>query len=417
MVRKILKLLSGPALGHLLTILLTPYFMSHYPPTQFGEYAFFIAMLGVFVSLSTLRFDAILLICENREVTYLIRCACGAALIMSSLIAFISYMVGYGYSIYLLSSLFALSLQLIVTSFFLREDKHSYSSAFNFLFIVMIPCAQWLFTHLEFRNGLLIGHALASMIYIIMAMPVLLINKVIATDPKNYIAIKEIRYLFIKYKSYYTFNAISVFINALSNQLLPISLKIIYGSEVLGFVNILQRLFITPVGFILRIIIQAYNREFSYHLRSNSIKKARLLFLKTISTSLIMASMVLISFCLFIIFKNTILTISFLTQQNSQWFEALNYAPMMLILLVFQILVIPVSQTLTFIDKHKLQLNIEIYRFISLVIVSLLFFYLNQSSYYYLMCYILVQSLVYVFLLSLINKYTRIEPSIEDRYQ
>ena len=106
--------------------------MHHYSPSIFCIYAFITAILGVFVSISTLRFDAVLLVCENQEVSNVIKTACICSLLMSALIASVCLLLGYEFWIYVFVSLLGLSLQLIVTSIFLRNNKHLHSSLFNF---------------------------------------------------------------------------------------------------------------------------------------------------------------------------------------------------------------------------------------------------------------------------------------------
>ena len=60
--------------------------------------------------------------------------------------------------------------------------------------------------------------------------------------------------------------------------MLPISIQFLFGSYVLGLINIMQRLFINPSNFILRIIMQVYNKEFSEKLRKKERKSASILF-------------------------------------------------------------------------------------------------------------------------------------------
>lgn len=401
MIKKILKLLSGPALGHLITIALTPYFMYHYSPSIFGIYAFFTAILGVFVSISTLRFDAVLLICENQEVSNVIKTACICSLLMSALIASVCLLLGYEFWIYVFVSLLGLSLQLIVTSIFLRNNKHLHSSLFNFIFIISIPIFQALLTHYNMVNGLLLGHSLASLLYLIIVMPILCLS--VRCGSKN----TNLRNILYSYKSYYTLNAGSVFINSVSNQLLPFAIKFIYGVEILGLINILQRLIITPIGFILRIFIQVYNREFSFYLRGGESQKARLVFIKTIKLTFICSSITFLILLAVLFGKTLVSDIILLSGKFGTWVNVYRYVPIMLLLLAFQILVIPVSQSLTFIKKHKLQFNLELIRLIGLITISIFSYLMGLTNYYFLFIYVLFQSIIYVCLLHIIFKCTK----------
>ncbi|MBB8018420.1 hypothetical protein HEL30_015320, partial [Escherichia coli] len=325
-----------------------------------------------------------------------IKTACICSLLMSALIASVCLLLGYEFWIYVFVSLLGLSLQLIVTSIFLRNNKHLHSSLFNFIFIISIPIFQALLTHYNMVNGLLLGHSLASLLYLIIVMPILCLS--VRCGSKN----TNLRNILYSYKSYYTLNAGSVFINSVSNQLLPFAIKFIYGVEILGLINILQRLIITPIGFILRIFIQVYNREFSFYLRGGEPQKARLVFIKTIKLTFICSSITFLILLAVLFGKTLVSDIILLSGKFGTWVNVYRYVPIMLLLLAFQILVIPVSQSLTFIKKHKLQFNLELIRLIGLITISIFSYLMGLTNYYFLFIYVLFQSIIYVCLLHII---------------
>ncbi|MDU2939074.1 MAG: hypothetical protein E7B59_07885 [Enterobacteriaceae bacterium] len=402
MFKKILQLLLGPALGHILTVALTPLFMHFYTPVAFGEYAFFIALLGILVNVSVLRFDAILLFCEDNELNSVIMSGNFSTILFTSLISIILILIKYDFFLCFFFSLLALSTQLIITSIFLRDNKHYISSFFNFIFVSMVPISQLVFTFLHFPNGLIFGHSFAAVLYLIVTIPVIVYKR---RCLQTGIGVKTI---LKKYKSYYTSNALSVFINASSNQFLPIILKIMFGTEVLGLVNVLQRILITPIGFVLRIIIQAYNKELAFFLREGQVGNANNLFKRTILFGFIGALLI-----------NSILLAVYLIHQynlvdaenliSSKWSDITKFIPYFIMLLSFQIVSIPVSQSLTFLGFHFSQLAIEIARISAFLIIAVYSYYSHMIDLEFIKLYVFTQSLIYLVTLIIINSVFKIK--------
>lgn len=389
MKNKIIKLLLGPVFGHGITFILTPFFMSKYTPNIFGEYAFFISLIGLFLAISCLRFEAICLVCTDKELDNIITLSLLSSFLVSLFVFIISSLLGYKFSFYLSIAIFSQALQVIISNILLRNNKHYQASIIRFIFLSSIPVLQLVLALHDFPEGLILGYFLSSILLSILCLVYLKFLKRNLRKKTNLY-----NYIFKKYKSYYITNSISSLINSFTSQILPISIQFLFGPYVLGLINIMQRLFINPSNFILRIIMQVYNKEFSEKLRKKERKSASTLFYKT-SVFCFITNIIIFSFIYF--FMTFILTI-FNNETINNWVELKVYLIPILFLCIVQGAVIPISQSLTYLEKHKFQLYLEAFKlftFISLIFISK---YINQSSVEYIYCYLIYSVIFYIIL-------------------
>ncbi|WP_109391505.1 lipopolysaccharide biosynthesis protein [Proteus cibi] len=400
MKNKILKLLLGPVFGHGITFILTPFFMSKYTPNIFGDYAFFISLIGLFLAISCLRFEAICLVCRDKELNNIINLSLLSIAFVSLIIFLITFLVKYKFSFYLSIAIFSQAIQVFISNLLLRNNKHYQASIIRFIFISSIPILQLILAIHDYPEGLIVGYFLSSILLSILCLIYLIVLKRGLRKKTNLY-----KYIFKKYKSYYTTNSISSLINSFSSQILPISIQFLFGSYVLGLINIMQRLFINPSNFILRIIMQVYNKEFSEKLRKKKLKLASSLFYKT-SIYCFVINIIIFSFIYFFI---TFALTAFNNEAMNNWVELKIYLPPILLLCIVQGAVIPVSQSLTYLEKHKYQLYFETIKlliFISLIILSK---YMNYSSTVYIYCYLIYSVIFYIILYFKIGVYLKNE--------
>lgn len=389
MKNKIIKLLLGPVFGHGITFILTPFFMSKYTPSIFGEYAFFISLIGLFLAISCLRFEAICLICTDKELNNIITLSLLSSLLISLSVFIISSLLGYKFSFYLSIAIFSQALQAFISNILLRNNKHYQASIIRFLFLSSIPIIQLILSLYNFSEGLIIGYFLSSTLLSILCLFYLKILKKNLRKKVNLYS-----YILKKYKSYYITNSISSLINSFTSQMLPISIQFLFGSYVLGLINIMQRLFINPSNFILRIIMQVYNKEFSEKLRKKERKSASILFYKT-SIFCFITNIIIFSFIY--LFMTFIIT-TFNNETMNNWAELKIYLTPILFLCIVQGAVIPISQSLTYLEKHKFQLYFEIFKLFIFIFLILISKYTNQSSIEYIYCYLIYSVIFYIIL-------------------
>ena len=381
---KILKLLLGAGSGHLIAITLTPFFMSVYSPENFGEYALYIALSGLLLGFSCLRFDAVILVCKSSEVLQVFKTGIAFNLLLLGLVFVIAKSMNYPQIYFFLVSLFGQSLLLISSSLFLRFDNYLLVSILKFIFTAGIPIFQLIITITFKENGLIIGHFLASLLLITILIYYL-------TQHFKWPNTHKVKIL-SKYSDFYTINTPSVLLNSLSSQFLPISINFFFGEAVLGAINVLQRVFITPVTFTLRIVLQFYNKEITTMINVKAYANAYQFLLKTMTLSLVSTIIFVgISSFLFDYFKQT-------HYFQGEWSKITNYFFPFLVLLVIQGTTIPISQTLTFIHKHSLQLRIELLRILLLSFLVIAFLINNYGAEKFINIFILVQSTIYIVL-------------------
>lgn len=394
MLKKIAVLLYGPAFGHIIALMLTPYFMSKYNPSYFGEYAFFIAINGILLAFSCFRLDAVLLICEKENSKKIFLLGGGVSITFTMLLFMTALAFEYEHSLSLVFSMLSQSLLLLISSLLLREDRHAVVSFFRFVFTSTIPLAQLLLTFYSFPSALIMGHVMSSLLLILMFIIYFLRFYRWASFGS------EIKYfdLLNRYRDYLLINTPSVLLNSCSSQFLPLSIKFLFGESVLGVVNVLQRLFVTPLNFLFRIIIQVYNKELSEFINCSKYIKAKKLFLFTsvfCSMSSIMYCVVLL--IVVVLFRERILG-------NTEWGVYISFLYPFVFLLIIQGLVIPISQSLTFLNAHKQQLIIETYRLVFLFFIFIIFYLVQGKAIMFINFYVALQSMVYVYLFFSIKK-------------
>ncbi|HCG8647050.1 TPA: hypothetical protein NJ815_001205 [Vibrio parahaemolyticus] len=388
MIKKFVSLLSGPALAHALTILLTPYFMSKYTPSEFGDYAFYIALLGVFLAVSSLRFDAIIFACEDTEVDDIFTIGIVIAFFLSCVIFCFLFYFNYSYSTFIFFSFLSQAALLIVTNYFLRFNKHKLVSFLKFLSIFTIPIFQLIFSYYSLDNGMILGHFISNILFLFIL--ILVSFNII----KSKSILKSYSYL-IKYKGFSFLNSASVFMNSISSQILPLSIKLLFGSDLLGIINVVQRMFVNPVNFLLRIVLQVYNKEFSEKIRSENVKAAKRYFLYTsfVCLSIVSFLYVIIFFLSDFIFDYVNLS------EDSNWNDFYAFIPFFVFIVLIQSLVIPVSQSLTYLGLHRRQFLIEVTRgFLFLTVILMSYWFLEINDYQFIAIYTFIQSLSYFFL-------------------
>ncbi|HEK1038985.1 TPA: hypothetical protein SMQ30_001943 [Proteus mirabilis] len=400
MKNKIFKLLLGPIFGHGITFILTPFFMSKYTPNVFGEYAFFISLIGLFLSISCLRFEAICLVCREKELNNVINLSLFFITIISLTVFIVSLLLKYKYSLFLFIAIFSQAIQIFISNLLLRNNKHYQASVIRFIFISSVPIIQLILVLYDYTQGLIVGYFISSVFLSILCLIYLkILKKGLRKETNLY------KYILKKYKSYYTTNSISSLINSFSSQILPLSIQFLFGSYILGLINIMQRLFINPSNFILRIIMQVYNKEFSENLRKKKTESALSLFNKT---SIYCFIINIVVFLIIYFFMTFILT-TFNNETINNWVILKEYFPPIFFLCIIQGAVIPVSQSLTYLEKHKYQLFFEAIKLFVFIFLILFSKYINLSSIVYIYNYVLYSVIFYIILYLKIGTYLKNE--------
>ncbi|HIF9294999.1 TPA: hypothetical protein ACX6Q7_002923 [Photobacterium damselae] len=393
MFRKFIIIIFGPASAHIFTLLLTPYLISHYSLFEFGEYGFLVALTGVFLAFSCLRFDSILLVCDKDEINKIYVYGFLVLLFTSSIITFFAFVFNYKYWIYLFFNIFSNGLLLLYNSYLIRLDLLFKSSLIRFIFIVSIVLIQWYLAYMDVGNGLLIGILYSSIIFI----TVMSIHFLYVFRKGEEYGI----YFLSKYESFYKVNSLSVLINSCSCQFLPISSNFLFGSDFVGLVNIFQRLFVTPIGFVFRVVIQIYNREFSKLINNRLYDLAKKFFIRTMIISFLFSFFISIFLYCFFSLTNYV---------DVNIFN--NYYIPFLLIVLSQSFFISISQSLSFINCHHQQLKAECFRILAFFVIFSIFYFVENKSYLYLSMYSLCQFIFCVYIVRLIFLGLKSEKSI-----
>lgn len=377
------KLVTGPSLGHVMTILITPFLAHHYSPKDFGDLAFLVALVAVFSVFSCLRFDAVLLACEDDEVNSSVTIGFSFLFLVSSLAFIASLFSEYEFSIELFISLSSISFVNLVNSYHLRFGRYGAISIVKFIQSSSVPIFQLFSCVVNLEHGLIYAYVFASVVTAVLYL----------MFSYNTLTFGRCSYCIVsKYSGFVYQNSLSVLVNAISAQFLPLTLGLVAGKEFLGIVSFLNRVVVLPCLFILRLVIQVYNSEFSNKIRNNEIESARKLY----ATFSIVPGILCMLYAL-----SAYVMINYLIGYfvDDIWRNSLILLPPILMLLLFQGFTIPISQSLSFLNGHNKQLTIELFRLGFLTFMFTLYYYALQDiadGVDYIYTYTVIMTLYYI---------------------
>ena len=238
-----------------------------YSPDNFGFLAIYLAIVGIISTISAGKYElAIILPKKENEALNLLSLSLflNFFIFIFNILLYIFLKIYFGSQISLIFMFIPFgimieSLILTFNNYNLREKNFSYLSKSKILRSASVGCFQILFFYLGYMDlglifGILIGISL-TLYYLILPFKTIfneIFNKV---NKDSLITVAK------KYINFPKYQAVSTFINALSQNSILLLLSFFYGSIIVGYYSLAHRLLKMPISLISDSIRQIFYKE------------------------------------------------------------------------------------------------------------------------------------------------------------
>ncbi|MCK4560822.1 MAG: oligosaccharide flippase family protein [Calditrichia bacterium] len=363
-VLNVLKLITGTALGQVITVLVSPILARIYTPEDFGILAVYISVVAILAVVICLRFELAIMLPEKKEeASDLVILGILIAALISLCLLFIfiifnkniSVLIGHPeLSFYLclvpLSTFFYGSFQ-VFSYWMSRSQKFNQLAAAKTTKEAAIAGTQLsLGAFLQagafgLVAGQIAGNATATAI--------LLVKSINQIRKRFYSAIfNNLKTVFIKYKKFPLFSSWAALLNAISQNIPAILFAFLFSPSVAGLYAIAIRVLHMPTALIGNSVKQVYYQKASEIYNEN--QSVLRIFLKTTQ---LLALIAVIPFLIVILWGEPIFTFVF----GSQWGLAGKYASVLSFWLFFGFINPPSVITIYLLELNKIQLIWEIF--------------------------------------------------------
>jgi O-antigen/teichoic acid export membrane protein len=378
--------MSGTMIAQIITFAFMPILTRLYSPSEFGVYAVFIAVVGIFGSISSLKYDqAIMLPKSDRDAKALIFLSIimtfgmgvFTIIIVSSFYYYIvDYFQGVWYVVWMIPlSVILIGLVQIFNAYFSRQQAYKQISILRVVNSCVLVGTQTGFGSLFKFNGLMIGKLLSDAFTL-----VILVRIYVKKQSLQLRSISRRRMIVNarRYDNFPKYQSLTVFLNSMS-QSLPIFLfSSLYSAEMAGFYALSVQILQAPIS-----LIGASTREVYYQRASRMYVEGKDIFNLYWKTTLGLFKIFIIPFLIIFLFGDNIFSILF----GNNWTQAGSMSQILIFWFLFLFINTPSIVTFNILHLQKIQLNLEIVsillRFLSIYIgwyffndqvISLVFF-------------------------------------------
>ncbi|TBL70846.1 lipopolysaccharide biosynthesis protein [Paenibacillus thalictri] len=370
LIRKVLVLVSGTVLAQGIQILASPLLTRLYNPTEFGYLSVYISILGMVSVVASLRYDtAITLPKDDKLAANLLVLSLIIAAMMSFLMGAGWYavgdkLVGYlhaeglkGYLWLMPLSLFGLGLYQTLSFWALRRKDYKALARTRISQSVGQLAIQTGVGFLQYGQiGLLLGDVFSRMgggggLAVQLWKKDLQLLKTVTW--------KKLAQTAYEYRGFPLIASSSAFINSAGLQIVPLMMVLMYGPEVSGWLLLSQRVIGAPMDLVGQSVGQVYIGEGSPYI----LEKPR-------SLMELFYSMAKKLFAWGVI-PTAVLAVSapwlFHFVFGGDWREAGTYVQVLAVTYLLKLVIVPLANTLTMLEKLKWQWFWDIGRFILVV--------------------------------------------------
>ncbi|PML85243.1 hypothetical protein [Vibrio breoganii] len=359
MIKKLIKVTSGALVGQLILFLAIPIVSRLYATSDFGEFALYISIVNILVTIVSFKSDVIFLKVKSDRFVY------GFLLLLFLFFVFLSF-----FSAVFFASIFVFVLGVVVNCIFILGyirlisiDKFFHVNVNRIIYPLLVVVFQILLSNQNyFENGLIIAQISSGVIISLS----LMYNLQVKFSVVN--TVRSIKYTLLVIRRYINIGVsgtISSFVSSLSINSTPIIISYIYGAHLLGVYSMMMRLLQTPATVLLKPLSDIYLTDFSINRNINRLFRFSFLVLA-------LSLMVCIVLNLFI---DALVHFAL----GAQWLEVADYTKYMVVLVCFQLAFSPYTQILNFIEKGASLVSYELMR-MGLITVGTVICYLNEFS-------------------------------------
>jgi O-antigen/teichoic acid export membrane protein len=392
---------SGNITAKLITILLTPVITRIYSPADYGIYNVFMSIIGITGALATLRYSVTIPVARDEKLADNLLKLCFIITITLSLLWLLFILLfGNFISIHLESEGLKSFLWLIPIVFFgkgIYEALNNWAVRYrDFKLITRTKLTQSVSSSivkigLGLLNikplGLLIGHIVNET-----AGVANIFSKLIKTRPQffNELSLPEIKSAAIRYKRFPLVQSWSQLLLSAGAQLPILLLGFYYGAGVVGVFGLANTMIRLPMDLVGQSVSQVYFGEISKFGKENPRKIYNL----TLTLIKRLLQVGIIPIALIAILGPWIFSLVF----GAEWYDAGFYARLLSIYALFAFLSAPVANIFNVYERMDIQLSLNIFRVVLVILVFVICGYLKLTPVYTIGVYSISLSFYFMFL-------------------
>ncbi|QRX64190.1 oligosaccharide flippase family protein [Dysgonomonadaceae bacterium zrk40] len=413
--RNIAIVASGNITARLITILLTPVITRIYSPADYGIYSVFMSIIGITGALVTLRYSVTIPVARDEKLADNLLKLCFIITITLSLLWLLFILLfGEYISIHFDSEGLKSFLWLMPIVFF---GKGIYEALTNwavryrdFKLITRTKLTQSVSSSivkigLGLLNikplGLLIGHIVSET-----AGVANIFSKLIKTRPEFFkeLSLPAIKSAAIRYKRFPLVQSWSQLLLSAGAQLPVLLLGFYHGAEIVGIFGLANTMIRLPMDLVGQSVSQVYFGEISKFGKENPRKIYNL----TVTLIIRLLKVGIIPIALIALLGPWIFSIVF----GAEWSDAGLYARILSIYVLFAFLSAPVANIFNVYERMDIQLSLNIFRVVLVILVFVICGYLELTPIYTIGIYSLLLSFYYLFLVLRVLKL--VKPNVKN---
>ncbi len=359
--KNIAIMFSGTAISQAIYLLFYPILTRIYQPSDFGQYAIFIAFLSIGSLIVTGQYESgILLPKKEKSVKYLVWGAItlafifsliitGTLLLSSQFLASKNLLNGNLILVILGISIFINALYQIGTYMTLRNRGFKALSIINIINVGFSILFQYIFSLTEFKSiGLIVGYMIGTVVAMVCLFAYN--RKTLKLDFKGSNLYLGVFNVLKRYKNFPFANLPAMLVNLLANQM-PQLLLNTFGQSIVGYFSMSQKVLGSPVTLFSTSVSHVFKERASSDYRNKG--NCQPIFIKTFKSLFLIS---IIPFILLFIFAPTIVPIIF----GAEWVEAGVYIRALTLMYFFKFTVSPLSYVIVIAERQKLNLLLQI---------------------------------------------------------
>ena len=253
-------LVSGTIVAQLVPILLQPILRRYFSPESFGVYSVYTSLLGIFVAVSSIKYDqAIVLPRNDKEAENVLAlslfiniafCVVSAAIVVlfsDSLLGVLNISERYRSVLYLVPlGIFLISTFQIFNYWLIRKKAFLAISTNKFVRRGVEGFAQIIFAFVKNAKGLVVGDVFGQIGNVL----VTICQSVKKGFKFEHLSLSKIRYVARKYSEFPKYNLVPGFMSACSFLLPAIMINKFYTSEYAGYFDLSKLLLSIPMALV-----------------------------------------------------------------------------------------------------------------------------------------------------------------------
>lgn len=397
-VMQIITLMSGTLFAQVIMLGSIPILTRLYTPSEFGFYSLFISIITIVGNISSLKYEqAIMLPKNNKDANALLFLSLIITLATSLLSLFIviifnSFILNYFNNNKVLVYLIPLGILLIgvlqiLNAYSSRNQFYKTMAKGRVLNSINISLIQIGTKYFQNFNGLILGKLVSDFITIVYFINIHIKKN---TLQLRHISIRRTKFNINKHHHFPKYQAPTVFMNSISQNIPILLLGFLYSAEVAGFYALTIRVLQAPIN-----LIGASTREVFYQKASKLHANKENFFNLYYKTTINLFKLFLIPLLVILFFGEEIYSFIF----GSKWSTSGSYSQILIFWILFLFINSPSIMSFSILSLQKVQMYIEIVSVILRLSSILLGFFIFNSAYSSITAFMISSVLVNAFVI------------------